>query len=169
MLRFQYAWMKSIWMAGNNVLVNWKRTTIISRVRTVSWGLSVGLPESCCNEKNTPDFRASGQPVLSCPRMGGQGRQRGGMFRCDGKDLVRSKSSFPGFQAGVCQQGRKGCASFRRLLSSQGTRPEYHHQDMESGKRQEGGKASGMVSSLLSNGTCCGSYALYYFESRREA
>lgn len=44
--------------------------------KIVSWGLSVGLPESCCNEKNISDVRTSGHPVPPCPRMGGQGRQR---------------------------------------------------------------------------------------------
>ena len=71
--RFRCSSMKSGWKIGNNVLVNWKRATIISRVRIVPRGLSGRRPNSRCDEKNLPVFRNFGLPVPPCSGMGGYG------------------------------------------------------------------------------------------------
>ena len=78
------------------------------------------------------------------------------------------RAVFPDFKLVFANKGEKAVRLFDDFYPLKETRAEYDHQDMESGKRKEGKKANGMVSSLLSNGACRESYALYYPEPRRK-
>lgn len=79
------------------------------------------------------------------------------------------RAAFPDFKLVFVNKGEKAVRLFDDFYPLKERGPNIIIKIWSQGNGKKGGKASGMVSSLLSNGTCCGSYALYYFESRREA
>ena len=106
--------MKSIWKAGNNVLVNSKRATIISRVRIVSWGFSGQRPGSRCNEKKI--FRYLILLASLSLHAAAWGDMADNGVECSvvmEKTEFDARAAFPDFKLVFTNKGEKDRASFR--------------------------------------------------------
>lgn len=92
--------------------MNSKRAIIISRVKIVSWDFSGRLPESCCNEKNLPDFRTSGQPVPPCSCMGDKANNGIECSVVMEKTSFDPRAAFPDFKLVFVNKGEKAVRLF---------------------------------------------------------